>query len=170
MNLFDVDQPEMLSISPDLRLRKFDTIVPQASSWYQDEETLRLVCRNKAAPFDKERLKRMYDYLEQHGELYYIEVAENGLFHAIGDVTLCPHDLPIVIGDPVYRGKGIGSQVIRALIMRAVKHGMKELYVEDIYDDNIGSRRAFQKCGFSAYKKTHFGHSYRLSTASLTIC
>ncbi|MCO7125208.1 GNAT family N-acetyltransferase [Sporolactobacillus shoreicorticis] len=169
MNLFDAKQPELLNISCTLRLRKFNRVAPQALVWYQNEETLRLVCRNNPAPFDLVRLKRMYDYLEQHGELYYIECADNGWFHAIGDVTLCPHDLPIVIGDPAYRGKGIGSQVIRALTIRAMNYGIKELYVEDIYDDNIGSRRAFQKCGFTASKKTQFGHSYRLTKTTLTV-
>jgi RimJ/RimL family protein N-acetyltransferase len=105
----------------------------------------------------------MYQYLEQHGELYYIESLTNGSYNTIGDVTLCHRDLPIVIGDPAYRGKGVGSRVIWILLQRAFAHGMTVVTVEDIYDDNIGSQRAFQKCGFSRDKKTKFGHSYQLS-------
>jgi RimJ/RimL family protein N-acetyltransferase len=162
MNLFKEKQPEFLNLSHSLRLRKFQYIVPQALSWYQAPETLRLICRQNFAPFDQARLKRMYQYLEQHGELYYIESVNNGSFKAIGDVTLCPRDLPIVIGDSAYRGKGIGSRVILTLSQRAFAHGTAVVYVEDIYDDNIGSQRAFQKCGFSRAKKTKFGHSYQL--------
>ncbi|MET1248272.1 GNAT family protein [Sporolactobacillus sp. STCC-11] len=163
MDLFKEKQPEILNLSHSLRLRKFQYSVPQALSWYQSAETLRLVCRQNCEPFDKVRLKRMYQYLEQHGELYYIESVINGSFKAIGDVALCPRDLPIVIGDPTYRGNGIGSHVIWALSCRAFTHGMTVVNVEDIYDDNIGSRRAFQKCGFTEDKKTKFGHSYQLT-------
>lgn len=162
MDLFKEKQPEILNLSHSLRLRKFQYIVPQALSWYQDTETLRLICRQNYEPFDQVRLKRMYQYLEQHGELYYIELLTHGIFKAIGDVTLCPRDLPIVIGNSAYRGKGLGSRVIFALSQRAFAHGMTVVSIEDIYDDNIGSQRVFQKCGFSRDKKTKFGHSYQL--------
>lgn len=39
----------------------------------------------------------MYSYLDAHGELYFIEWKENGVWVPIGDVTFWQEDLPIVI-------------------------------------------------------------------------
>ncbi|MDF2910221.1 MAG: histone acetyltransferase [Sporolactobacillus laevolacticus] len=162
MDIFQEKQPDNLYISQKLRLGKFQEIVPQALSWYQDEQILRLISRQNIAPYDQTRLKRMYDYLNGRGELYYIEYMTGNRFIKIGDVTLMPHDLPIVIGNPKFRGKGIARQIIHGLVARTFAQGMTEVYVEDIYNDNIGSQRAFEKCGFTRDKKTIFGHSYHL--------
>lgn len=46
------------------------------------------------APYTDERVDRMYRFLDAHGELYFIEVLENGRYAPIGDVTFwqgtCP--------------------------------------------------------------------------------
>ena len=67
-------------------------------------------------PYDAEKLGRMYRYLDQQGELYWIEALENGCYRPIGDVTFWQEDMPIVIGDPAYRGKGVGRKVVSALV------------------------------------------------------
>ena len=73
-----VSQPELIPISDDLRLRRFDGNYDIALPWYQDAETLRLV-DGKEDPYTPARIKRMYDYLGERGELYWIEVwTENG--------------------------------------------------------------------------------------------
>lgn len=53
----------------------------------------------------------MYNYLNNKGELYFIEVNENGKWKPIGDVTLWQEDMPIVIGEREYRGKGVGKKL-----------------------------------------------------------
>lgn len=58
------------------------------------------------------------------------------------------------------RGKGIGKQVIRALIDRARALGFAALRVADIYDYNVGSRKLFEDCGFQATTATEKGHTY----------
>ena len=105
----------------------------------------------------------MYRYLNNAGELYFIEVLENGTYKPIGDVTFWQEDMPIVIGDPAYRGKGIGRKVISALIERGKSLGYDHLAVGEIYDWNAGSRRCFESVGFVAYEKSEKGSSYRLS-------
>ena len=57
-------------------------------------------------PYTSEKLHRMYDYLNVHGELYFIEAKENGEFRPVGDVTFSVQDMPIVIGAAEYRGQG----------------------------------------------------------------
>ena len=111
MPIDGVLQPEFIEIEHGLRLRKFSEIDPRAIGWYQDPETVLLV-DGVARPYDAETLERMYSILERCGELYYIEVEKDGEFLAVGDVTFWQQDMPIVIGIPELRGKGIGKKVI----------------------------------------------------------
>lgn len=105
----------------------------------------------------------MYAWLDAHGELYWIEQADKaGRFAPIGDVTFWQQDMPIVIGEPLARGQGVGRQVVRALIGRGRCLGYKELYVNEIYAWNTASRRLFEAVGFCAYEQTAHGARYRL--------
>ena len=124
-------------------------------------ELLDLVDGKESRPYDMERLIKMYEYLSNRGELYFIEIKQGNDFVPIGDVTLSIEDLPIVIGEKGYRGEGIGSKVIEALKLRASALGYKQLGVREIYDYNIASQKLFEKQGFNKVKKTDKGYSYR---------
>ncbi len=63
-----------------------------------------------------ERLGWMYSCLNEHDELYFIEVIDGHGYIPIGDVTFSCNDMPIVIGIEPYGGKGIGKKVVKALI------------------------------------------------------
>ncbi|WP_202621503.1 GNAT family N-acetyltransferase [Anaerocolumna sedimenticola] len=157
-----IEQPDIIQINSSLRLKKFDGYFDFAFQWYQDEETVRLVDGEYATVYDMEKLHRMYDYLNNHGELYFIEILKLNEYIPIGDVTFWQEDIPIVIGDKRYRNCGIGTLVIRTLIKRAISIGFKTIYVNEIYDYNEVSRALFLRNGFNAYKKTERGSAYRL--------
>ncbi|MBQ9168218.1 MAG: GNAT family N-acetyltransferase [Oscillospiraceae bacterium] len=157
-----IEQPEIIQIDNTLRLRKYAGLHDFALEWHQDEETVYLV-DGKRDPYTMERLGGMYRYLDNAGELYFIEVLENGTYKPIGDVTFWQEDIPIVIGDPAYRGKGIGRKVISALIERGKELGYDYLAVGEIYDWNIGSRRCFESVGFVPCEKSEKGSSYKLT-------
>ncbi len=161
MPISGIEQPAIIEINSDLRLRRFDSAFDFALEWYQDEETVYLV-DGKTELYSPERLERMYRYLDGCGELYFIEHFENGVFRPVGDVTFWQEDMPIVIGDPSLRGKGIGRRVIAALVERGRALGYKELFVDEIYDWNAGSRKCFESTGFEAYEKSEKGYKYRL--------
>lgn len=144
-----------------LRLRPYDGRYDFAFQWYQDPETVYLVDGVKT-PYTYETLTRMYTYLDKKGELYFIEVQENGQWLPIGDVTFWQEDMPIVIGEKRFRGQGIGKKVISALVDRGRAMGFKTLYVGEIYDWNIASRKCFESLGFRAYEKTEKGSRYVL--------
>ena len=156
-----IEQPDLLPTADGLRLRKFDHHYDFALTWYQDEDTTRLV-DGEADRYSPERLKRMYEYLDAHGELYFIEIREDARWVPIGDVTFWQTDMPIVIGDPAWRGKGIGRQVVTALIARGKALGFPKLEVGEIYDFNPGSRRCFEAAGFRATTRTEKGWHYEL--------
>ena len=144
-----------------LRLHSFEAIPDCALGWYQDTETVWLVDGVRKA-YDQATLNGMYCWLNDHGELYFIEVLENGVWKPIGDVTFWQEDMPIVIGDLQYRGKGIGKKVIAALIQRGQQLGYDKLYVNEIYDHNLASRNCFESQGFRAYEKTGKGSRFVL--------
>lgn len=83
MAISGVVQPEILQVDDGLRLRKYDGIYDFAFDWYQDEETAYLV-DGVRKPYSEETLQCMYEYLNKQGELYFIEVSENGKFKPIG--------------------------------------------------------------------------------------
>lgn len=103
--------PSVLDIASDLRLIRRGTPPAEALSWYQDAETLWMV-DGKREPYTPERLARMYDWLSERGELWFIEVRDKGAesgWRAVGDVTLCSGDLPVVIGEKDLRSHMSGG-------------------------------------------------------------
>lgn len=146
----------------DIRLRKFDNNFDFAFEWYQDKETVMLV-DGVSEPYDMGKLCRMYSYLNELGELYFIGVLDGNRYIPIGDVTFCRKDMPIVIGDKSYRGRGIGRKVVMALIERGKQLGYASLEVKEIYEYNVGSQKLFEGVGFMKYEKTEKGYKYRLN-------
>ena len=154
-------QPAVIQIDGSLRLRKFDGVYDFALEWYQDEETVYLVDGVKNT-YTMDRLSQMYRYLNDAGELYFIEALENGAYKPIGDVTFWQEDMPIVIGDPQFQSKGIGRKVVSALVRRGKELGFGYMSVGEIYDWNEASRRCFESVGFHAYAKTGKGAKYTM--------
>ncbi len=159
MAIQGIEQPEIIQIDHSLRLQKFDGNCSFALSWYQDTDMVSLV-DGKREVYTMEKLERMYKYLSDIGELYFIEILENGKYQPIGDVTFWKQDMPIVIGEQLYRGRGIGRKVITALANRGRKLGYHKIYVEEIYNYNESSRRCFESAGFRAYERTKQGARY----------
>lgn len=160
MPITGIVQPETITVDENIRLRKFDGKYDFACEWYQNEETVWLMDGSREL-YDLDRLEGMYRYLDEHGELYFIEVKEMDGYVPIGDVTFWQEDMPIVIGDLRYRRKGIGAKVVGALVQRGKDLGYPYLLVSDIYEYNIASRKTFTSQGFVPYKKTEKGNGYR---------
>lgn len=135
MHIDKINQPQIIYIDSKLRLRRFDDYYNFALQWYQDLELVKLVDGPAASVYTKEKLKRMYEYLNCRGELYFIEVLEENKYKPIGDVALCKDNLPIVIGDKLYHNKGIGKSVLRSLILRAREFlkRKKQLKIRKVY-------------------------------------
>ncbi|SCI68961.1 Uncharacterised protein [uncultured Clostridium sp.] len=162
MPIKNIDQPKIIQIDDALRLRCFDNKYDFAWQWYQDLELVKLVDGQNATLYTYNKLKNMYEYLNNNGELYFIEILEGNNFKPIGDVTLCKDDLPIVIGDKNYHKKGIGKKVLLSLIQRAKKLNFSSLNVREIYQYNIASQNLFKSVGFIEGKTTKNGKSYFL--------
>ena len=150
----------MLTISDTLRLRPYDGKHDFALAWYQDPELVYLVDGIKE-PYTKEKIDRMYHYLNTHGELYFIEMKIDGQFQPVGDVTLMKEDLPIVIGVKDCQHQGLGRQVVRALMEKARTAHFDHLGVDCIYFYNLPSQKLFEGLGFKRIQTTSKGYRYR---------
>ena len=102
---------QILQIDNTLRLVPYYQVnhCEEAFAWYQDVNLVYLVDGVKR-PYSPATLEAMYSYLDQHGELFWIEVKEKGEWFPIGDVTLSQDNLPIVIGNSAYQHRGLGNR------------------------------------------------------------
>jgi GNAT superfamily N-acetyltransferase len=143
--------PEILWVDEDVRLRPYagDADVDLAWPWYRDPETVELVDGPGSTPYDRDRVSAIYDALLAQGEVYLIERRTPEGWEPIGDVTLAPDTLPIVIA-PGQRRRGIGRRVLLRLVDRARVLGWSELRVREVNDDNAASHRFFAGLGFVA--------------------
>ena len=160
MPISQIGQPEFLEIDETLRLRRFDGKYSFALEWYQDSELVWLVDGVRAA-YDRDKLSRMYRYLDQHGELYFIELLVKGDFVPVGDVCLWPEDLPITISRPYWK-QGIGKRTVIRLIQRARELGWIQMKVNMIYHYNTASRALFESVGFRIYESNEKGNRFYL--------
>ncbi len=139
----------VLDVDDELRLRAFagDADVDLAWPWYRDPETVALLDGPGDPPYTRERVAAMYESLAAQGEVYLIERRVRDAWQAVGDVTLAPDTLPILVA-PGARGQGIGRRVILRLVDRARVLGWSELRVREVLPGNDASHRLFTGLGF----------------------
>jgi len=147
---FPAAQPELIPITPALRLRKYDGHYALFLPGYQDP----VVYQNSEGIFDEADIptlsyvKRMCEYLSIHGELYYIEVLEDGGFRPVGDVTVKPENPPIAIWQAAYRGRGIGRLVMQTVMARLHALGFPRITGTTVYRWNTASQKLHESLGF----------------------
>ena len=150
MALKELEQPEIIDISDSLRLRRYDGHYELFLPGYQNP----VVYQNSEGIFDESKIptldyvKGMCSYLAKVGELYYIEAKENGIFRPIGDVTVKDENPPIAIWEDAYRGKGIGTLVMKTVIARLKGLGFEKITGSTVYQWNTASQKLHEGLGF----------------------
>lgn len=158
----NISQPEIITIDESLRLRRpSEKDWPLALKWYQDPEILYVAEGITDSVYDYRTVCRMYEYLGDLGELYFIEAFDHE-WHPIGDVTLAESNLPITLGDKSKWGLGIGRKVLECLLKRGQEIGMTSITVPEIYHHNERSRRLFLSMGFEYTGQNEKASAYRL--------
>jgi len=164
MPFADIPQPEIIPIRDDLRLRKYDGNYALLLPGYQDP----YVYQNSEGIFDDAQkpdlsyVKGMCEYLDAHGELYFIETLENGAFIPIGDVTVKAENPPVAIWFERFRGKGIGMAVMKTVIERLRSLGIKKISGSTVYKWNEASLRMHLALGFSPVASDETEHTLEL--------
>lgn len=164
MPLQNILQPEILIINETIRLRKYDGNYQILLKGYQDP----YVYQNSEGIFDEQKkpdlnyLKGMCTYLNQVGELYFIEIKENQTYVSIGDVTIKDKNPPIAIWYEKYRGKGIGTLVMQTVIKRLKELGYQKIIGSTVYKWNHSSQKMHENLGFKRVKETTNEYIYEL--------
>ncbi len=150
MPFTNIKQPEIININNTLRLTAYNGNYSIAYSWYQDDVVRKFPegITDPTIRLEISWIEKKLNALNNSGELYFIEVYENGKFIAIGDVTLQENNPPIEIGVAEYRGVGIGTKVMKALVKRAKEIGIKKIYNTGCYEDNFASQKMLENAGF----------------------
>lgn len=163
MPIEGIEQPRSIEIDNGLRLSAYEGQYDFAYGWYQDIDSLELIDgKGKAVPYTMERLEKMYTYLNAHGECYFIELKVVDHYVPVGDVTFWQEDMPIVISKE-FQHHGIGKKVIHCLIQRAKELRYAKIWVQEIYEHNVVSRRLFESCGFIQEEATQDGAKFSLN-------
>ena len=159
----EIDQPNIIKIDEDLRLRKLNEEEwGLGLPWYQKKNVLYYSEGVTDKVYDMNIINRMYKYLSDIGELYFIEALEENKWIPIGDVTLSEENMPIVLGDEKYWGRSIGKKVISKLIERAREINLDKIYIPSIYKYNDRSRNLFTSLGFIKVSENEKEESFQL--------
>lgn len=59
----------------------------------------------------------------------------------------------ILLGNPAYRGKGIGEQTVLAMLQHAFSDPGLQRVELNVFENNPGAIRCYEKCGFKPYEK-----------------
>ena len=129
-------------VDPEITLVKYYPNYQTALQWYQDPQLCKQV-DNRDTVYDLPLLKRMYKYLDQRGDLFYIKYRGR----LCGDVCLQHSgEINIVIAGP-YQNRHIGRRVLGEVIRLAREKQLNQLHAE-IYSFNAQSRKMFTAMGF----------------------
>ena len=110
--------------------------------WYQDAELCHQV-DNQNRIYDLSILKNMYEYLNAHGDLFYIEY--EGIL--CGDVCLQTSGEIAIVICKAYQNRHIGRAVVGKILELAREKGCPECLAE-IYSFNAQSQAMFRSIGF----------------------
>lgn len=134
-----------------------ETLLSDVSQEYVDWMNDPEVTRYMEARFGQHTFESVKDFVRNVGKENSVLLAVIAKDHQkhIGNVKLGPIDknhaftiLGVMIGDRNYWGKGYGPEAIKLAVEYAfTKLGLRKINA-DVYENNIGSLRAFQKTGF----------------------
>ena len=129
-------------VDDEITLIRYYPNYKTALLWYQDLDVCKQV-DNRDTVYDLNLLKRMYQYLNQHGDLFYIKY-KNRL---CGDVCLQPNGEVNIVIAKAFQNKHIGRRVIQEIIQLAKEKDIEKLHAE-IYAFNTQSQKMYQSTGF----------------------
>ena len=150
MPIVEIEQPEIIRMNAELRLRKYDGHAELALAGYRDP----VVYQNSEGIFDERKIPDldyvtgMFRYLDGVGEVYFIEAFEENTWIPVGDVTIKPQNPPLAIWFDRYRRKGIGTLVMKAVISRLKALGYEKITGSTVYKWNEASLKMHKNLGF----------------------
>lgn len=122
--------------------------------WYEDKDVCKQV-DNIDFVYDIDRLQKMYNYLNTHGKLFYIEY-NNEL---VGDISLTDDNEITIVVCKEFQNKHIGRNCVKKILELAKENGLKSV-TANIYAFNHQSRKMFEAVGFKQIDEEIFEYKF----------
>ncbi|MDU1878623.1 MAG: GNAT family N-acetyltransferase [Finegoldia magna] len=122
--------------------------------WYKDKDVCKQV-DNIDFIYDINRLQKMYNYLNTHGKLFYIEY-NNEL---VGDISLTDENEITIVVCKEFQNKYIGRNCVTKILELAKENGLKSV-TANIYAFNHQSRKMFEAVGFKQIDEELFEYKF----------
>lgn len=122
--------------------------------WYKDKDVCKQV-DNIDYVYDIDRLQKMYNYLNTHGNLYYIEY-KNEL---VGDISLTDDNEITIVVCKEFQNKHIGRNCVKKILELSKENGLKSV-TASIYAFNHQSRKMFEAVGFKQIDEELFVYKF----------
>ena len=123
-------------------------------AWYEDPDVCKQV-DNIDHVYTPEMLERMYNYLNTHGDLFYISYRGK----LVGDVSLRDNAEVCIVVCKEYQNLHIGRRCVADMLALAKEKNMREVKA-NIYSFNTQSQKMFESVGFR--KVSDEWYSYRI--------
>ena len=124
--------------------------------WYQDPDVCKQV-DNIDNVYTPELLDRMYTYLSEHGDCYYIQYQGK----LVGDVTLRENAEISIVVCKEYQNLHIGRRCVIDMLKLAREKGLREVKA-NIYSFNTQSRKMFESVGFQQVSEEWYSYYLRV--------
>lgn len=131
-----------IEIDNDISLIPYYPNYKASLKWYLDKDVCKQV-DNRDEVYDLDLLKKMYNYLNKNGDLYYIKYKGR----LCGDVSLRNSGEIAIVICKEYQNKHIGRKVVSKILEHAKDKGLSECFAE-IYSFNKQSEHMFEAIGF----------------------
>ncbi|MBD3948349.1 GNAT family N-acetyltransferase [Tuanshanicoccus lijuaniae] len=122
-------------------------------TWYQDIDICKQV-DNMDELYNLERLHRMYDYLCEHGDCYYIQYQGQ----LIGDVSLLDDGAIAIVICKAYQNRQIGRRCVLEMLQLAYEKELSSVKA-NIYSFNRQSQKMFLAVGFRQIDEEWYEYS-----------
>ncbi|MBF6625639.1 GNAT family N-acetyltransferase [Aerococcaceae bacterium zg-BR9] len=122
-------------------------------TWYQDIDICKQI-DNMDELYNLERLHRMYDYLCEHGDCYYIQYQGQ----LIGDVSLLDDGAIAIVICKAYQNRQIGRRCVLEMLQLAYEKGLSSVKA-NIYSFNRQSQKMFLAAGFRQIDEEWYEYS-----------
>lgn len=143
-----------ITVNENIKLIPYFENYETTLKWYADKGVCKQV-DNIDFVYDVDRLQKMYNYLNTHGNLYYIEY-NNEL---VGDISLTDEAEITIVVCKEFQNKHIGRNCVKKILELAKEKGLKSV-TANIYAFNHQSRKMFEALGFKQIDEELFEYKF----------
>lgn len=148
------NQPNIITERFFLRNIEEEDVTERYLNWFHDSETRKFI----SAAANTKSLLDLRQYVNERvnrDDILFLGIFEKNSRLHIGNIKYEPVNtelgyaiMGIMIGDPFFRGKGVGTEVLKASAEWLKLHRNVKQIVLGVSKDNPGAIRSYEKAGF----------------------